>query len=696
VTVLLTRRWTVPFMRVAVALAILVPDYSRADPVRQTKGGFEDKFRQLEPEEWPTPNVYRTASGAPGERYWQQRADYRIAAELHEAGRSISGRAEITYTNNSPDDLPYLWLLLDQNRFKRGSVAERTRTVAPDEAGKVSEASRAARFQQWEGGFSGLKVTDATGSSLPFTINDTLMRIELPQPIASSGGRTSFVVEWSFPLIETGVVGGRSGYECFNGKGQDGNCLFLGGQWFPRMAAYSDYEGWHTQQFLGAGEFALEFGDYDVSLTVPDDHIVAATGELANADVVLTSNQRQRLASARLAREPMYIVSPAEAALAERGGASGSKTWRFRASNVRDFAFASSRKFIWDAMSVPQQDSANPQVLAMSFYPKEAEPLWSGYSTKSIAHAIKVYGDLAFPYPYPTAQAVNGPVDGMEYPMITFNDPRPRKDGTIGEVTAAGPKNSLVGINVHEIGHIWFSMIVNTDERQWSWLDEGLNSYVQYRAEKKWDPNFLSRLGGDAQSIVRQMGAAEQSPIMTHSDSQLNYFNTTYRKTATALNILRETVLGPEPFDRAFREYACRWRFKRPTPYDFFRSMEEGSGTDLDWFWRGWFYSTDHVDQALDGMVQVGTEGGANVYQFSFRNVGGLAMPILLKLHFEDGTTETVNIPAQIWRYDQKAVTWQYESVKPIVRAEIDPLLQTSDTNRANNAYGKYGRPRAK
>ncbi|MBT0669770.1 M1 family metallopeptidase [Novosphingobium profundi] len=578
-----------------------------ANPIEQTKGAFEDKFRQLEGEEWPTPTDYRNASGAPGYRYWQQKVDYDVTARLDEGKRSVSGLETITYRNNSPDSLPYLWLLLDQNNYKRDSLSELTRTVSGDTI-SLAEVRRAKRMQEWEGGFTIASVRDASGAALPFTVVDSLLRIDLAQAVAGNGGETQLTIEWSFPMVENKVVGGRSGYECFTAAGEDGNCIFEGAQWFPRLAVYSDYEGWHNKAFLGSGEFTLEFGDYRVALTVPSDHVVAATGVLQNPEAALTPAQRQRLEQARGATSPVYVVTPEEAAAAEGRKASGEKTWVFSAENVRDFGWASSRKFAWDAMGVKQDYADQPLVMAMSFYPKEARPLWDAYSTKSIAHTIDVYGHFAFPYPYPVAQSVNGPVGGMEYPMITFNGPRPIKDRKTGNLTyTERAKYGLIGVVIHEVGHDWFPMIVNSDERQWTWMDEGLNTFLQFQAEKLWDKDFPARRG-EPKDIAEYMLSQDQVPLMTQSDSVLQFGANGYGKPATALTILRETVLGRELFDRAFREYATRWRFKHPTPYDFFRTMEESSGVDLDWFWRGWFYSTDHVDISLDKVVKATLE----------------------------------------------------------------------------------------
>ena len=741
--------------------AVILPSLAHADAIRQTKGGYEDKFRQLEGEDWPTATDYRNAAGAPGHRYWQQKVDYDVKMRLDEPKREVTGSAVVDYQNDSPDSLPYLWLLLDQNDLKRGSIANLSETVSGDKI-SLGDIRRAKRMQEWEGGFSIKAVRDAQGKSIPFLVTDSVMRIELPQAVAANGGKASFSIEWSFPMMENKVVGGRSGYECFTQKGEDGNCIFEGAHWFPRLAVYSDYEGWHNKAFLGSGEFTLEFGDYNVALTVPADHVVAATGEIQNPDEVLTAAQKQRLTSARTAKEPVYVVTPEEAVAAEKTVAKGEKTWRFAAKNVRDFGWASSRKFAWDALGVKQDSTEVPLVMAMSFYPKEARPLWDAYSTKAIAHTIDVYSRFSFPYPYPTSQSVNGPVGGMEYPMVTFNGPRPIKDRKTGNLTyTERAKYGLIGVIIHEVGHNYFPMIVNSDERQWTWMDEGLNTFLQNQAEKLWDKDYPTRRG-EPKDITEYMLSQNQMPLMTQSDSVLQFGANGYGKPSIALVILRETIMGRELFDRAFREYSNRWRFKRPTPYDFFRTMEESSGFDLDWFWRGWFYSTDHVDISLDRIVRARIDSGDpdieaaerkrvrgiepksvtvsrndertvverdpktrdfytdtdefaataaekrkaktaneellpeeraaravkdNFYRFTFRNIGGLVMPVILKMDFADGTSETVRIPAEVWRYDPKQVTWQYVTAKTVARAELDPLWETADADRTNNVY---------
>jgi hypothetical protein len=571
---------------------------------------FDDKFRQLD-ELLPTPTTIRTASGAPGHAYWQQRADYQIRATLDEANRSISGAETITYHNNSPDTLTYLWVQLDQNIYKPNSDARTTATLPSREAWQGRSATDGVKFdairtvleaRTFPGGFNIKSVKDGNGRPLNFVINRTMMRIDLPQAL-KAGARTAFSIEWSYNITDMKVLGGRSGYEKFDDK----NDLFEIAQWFPRMAAYYDVYGWQHKQFLGAGEFTLEFGDYDVQLTVPADHVVASTGELQNPDAVLTPAQRDRLKQARTADKPVLIVTQAEAETKEKQRAAGTRTWHYKARNVRDFAFASSRKFIWDAQGFKKDATS---VLAMSYYPKEGNPLWGQYSTQSIIHTIDQYNKYSFDYPYPVAISVNGPVGGMEYPMISFNGPRPTKDKKTGELTySKRTKYGLISVIIHEVGHNYYPMIINSDERQWTWMDEGLNSFVQYLAEQAWEEHY-PQSRGEPRVIASYMKSQNQVPIMTNSESVLQFGNNAYAKPTAALIVLRETVLGRELFDFAFREYAQRWKFKRPTPSDFFRTMEDASGTDLDWFWRGWFYTTDAVDVSVDGISEytIGTK----------------------------------------------------------------------------------------
>ncbi|XYJ11387.1 M1 family metallopeptidase [Telluria sp. B2] len=565
---------------------------------------FDDKFRQLD-ELLPTPTSTRTASGAPGHAYWQQRADYKLRATLDEDKRAITGSGTVTYTNNSPDTLSYLWVQLDQNMFRGDSDNRNISTIPSRDAWQKGGAEGvkfdAMRFafesRRFEGGFNVKSVKAADGRPLHHVINKTMMRIDLPQPM-KPGSRFSFAMEWRFNIPEMKVLGRRMGFERFE---EDGNDIFEIAQWFPRMAAYYDAAGWQNKQYLGDGEFTLEFGDYDVEITVPSDHIVASTGVLQNPGAVLTDAQRERLAQAKKAKKPVIIVTQAEAEAAEKSRARTMKTWRFKADNVRDFAFASSRKFIWDAQAIK---SGATDVMAMSYYPKEGNPLWEKYSTPAIIHTIEQYSKYSFDYPYPTAISVNGPVGGMEYPMISFNGPRPTKDKKTGEITySKATKYGLISVIIHEVGHNYYPMIVNSDERQWTWMDEGLNSFLQFLAEQAWEEGYPAKRG-EPRNIVDYMRSKNQVPIMTNAESTLQRGANAYAKPATALNVLRETVLGRELFDFAFREYGRRWKFKRPTPADLFRTMEDASGTDLDWFWRGWFYTTDAVDVSVDGISE--------------------------------------------------------------------------------------------
>ncbi len=592
-------------------LAALLAVSSAAADIDQTKGEFQDKFRQLD-EVLPTANDYRTAGGEPGHEYWQQEVDYDIDVRLIEDSRRIEASERIRYTNRSPDTLRFLWLQLDQNRFRDDSLAERSSAFAdPSRRGPSVNAAQDGKPPQLsleelrrhqfmadnDLGYDISSVRDGRGD-LTYTIVGTNLRVDLRSPLRS-GQTTEFSVEFAFNMVDENAISARGGYEHFpDDEREGGNDIFLLAQWFPRLHAYTDYEGWTNKEFLGRGEFTLEFGDYSVDITVPDDHIVSSTGVLQNPSEVLTRTQRNRLAEARTADAPVFIVTADEALENEREGTSGSKTWRFEADNVRDFAWASSRKFIWDAQGYRQGGSVQPDVMAMSFYPKEGEPLWSKYSTASVIHTMKVYSRFSFDYPYPVSQSVNGPVGGMEYPMITFNGPRTVLQDDGERTYTLAEKRYLVGVIIHEVGHNYFPMIVNSDERQWTWMDEGLNSFLDAMAGWEWDPEIP--WNNQPRDIVDYMKSENQVPIMTQSDSVLQIGPNAYAKPAAALMILRETILGRELFDFAFREYSRRWMFKRPAPADFFRTMEEASGVDLDWFWRGWFYSTDHVDISLD------------------------------------------------------------------------------------------------
>ncbi len=583
----------------AMSMLVLTSDIGLGQVLVNRKHSAPDAFRQLD-EVLPTANSYRTASGAPGHEYWQQKVDYDIDVELHDDTQRITGAEVISYVNNSPDTLRYLWLQLDANRFRPNSAAKRHK-AAPSLSSRVEfkQLNSMLQAEKFPGGTKIVSVTDASNNrKLNHRIVGSNMRVDLPQPLVS-GEQVGFKVRWEYRIPDATVIRARGGFEHFE---KDGNNIYEIAQWFPRLCAYSDAAGWQHKEFLGKGEFALEFGDYVVRLTVPSDHIVASTGELQNPADVLSSDQRSRLKKARSAQEPVFIVTPEEALKNQQTRAVDKKTWVFKAQNVRDFAFASSRKFIWDAVG---HNSGGNQVMAMSYFPNEAEPLWSKYSTHAIVHTLDIYSKYTFHYPYPVAISVNGPVYGMEYPMICFNGPRPEDDGTYSKRT----KYALISVIIHEVGHNYFPMIVNTDERQWTWMDEGLNTFLQYLAEVEWEDKYPSRRG-DPAKITSYMRSTNQVPIMTNSESLLQFGPNGYSKPATALNILRETILGRDLFDFAFKEYARRWMFKRPYPADFFRSVEDASGIDLDWFWRGWFYSTDHVDIAVTNVRHYQIDNG--------------------------------------------------------------------------------------
>lgn len=548
----------------------------------------QSKFKQLY-QELATPNVYRTASGAPGHKYWQQQADYQMNIRLEDETQKVYGEETITYHNNSPDPLSYLWVQLDQNMRAKDSDTYKTRTNNIDD--RMSLRSLQNLEPSFDGGFKIDYVKNGNNRDLNYTVVKTMMRIDLPSPLAP-GEETIIKMKWWYNINDRMTMGGRSGYEYFE---KDENYLYTIAQFFPRMAVYSDNEGWQNKQFLGSGEFTLPFGDYDVKITVPSDHKVAATGVLQNPKEVLTKEENDRFEQAKKERTtPVIIVTEKEAIENEKEKSTSNSTWHFKAENVRDFAFASSRKFIWDAMGVDQEDGS--VVMAMSMYPKEGNPLWERYSTKVVAHTLKWYSHYTFAYPYPVAWSIHAARIGMEYPMICFNFGRPEEDGTYSERTKYG----MIGVIIHEVGHNYFPMIVNSDERQWTWMDEGLNSFLQYLTEQQFERDYPSRRG-PAKNIVPYMAGDKEgiSPIMTNSESILQFGNNAYGKPATALNILRETVMGRELFDYAFKEYSRRWMFKHPAPDDFFRTMEDASAVDLDWFWRGWFYTTDNVDIAL-------------------------------------------------------------------------------------------------
>jgi len=708
----------------------------------------ENKFRQMY-DLLATPNMYRTASGAPGPEYYQQQADYKIDVEIDDKNTKLYGNETITYHNNAKEPLNYLWVQMDQNQQARTSKTPLVSSNKTDPAISTQAFSRKYLEEKFDGGFKIEYVNDSKGSPMKYTVNETMMRIELDKPLVY-GQKISFSIKYWYNINNYIVDGGRSGYEHFK---TDGNNLYVIAQFFPRMAVYNDVEGWQNMQFWGSGEFALPFGNYEVSITVPADHILEATGTLQNRNEVFTAEQLKRYALAEKSFDkPVIVVTQAEAELAEKSFSDKKKTWKFKADNVRDFGISTSRKFIYDAMAVKLGDKT---VMAISLYPKEGNPLWEEYSTRVVAHTLKSYSSLTFDYPYPKAISINAQDQGMEYPMICWNFGRPETDGKYSDRVKFG----MIGVIIHEVGHNFFPMIVNSDERQWTWMDEGLNSFMDYKAKIEWDKNFpVTR--GPAKNIVPYMSGAQSGlePIMSNSESIRQFGNNAYGKPATALNILRETIMGHELFDYAFKTYANRWKFKHPTPEDFFRTMEDASAVDLDWFFRGWFYTTDYTDigikevkkyfvtndpskevkdflakkpqrrSGVDGpMVYMTSEGSEDFkpemnkafevkeiksldeyvqatfskdeqaklvnpkyfYQVTFNKPGGLVMPIIVEITYEDGSIENQTFPAQIWRMNDEEVSRTFATQKVISKIVVDPKLETADIDLSNNTWPK-------
>jgi hypothetical protein len=709
---------------------------------------YQGKFEQLD-ELFPTPNTYRTGSGAPGEKYWQQRADYVIDVEVNDETQVLTGKETITYYNNSPETLTYLWMQLDQNLMSENSIALKTKKgeVRDSLPALFVSGTLGVKTDDYKGGYTIRTLQDASGQALSYIINNTMMRVDLPAPL-KSGEQFIFSVEWSYREYDRQQYEERGGYEFFP---EDGNYVYSFAQFFPRMCVFDDYEGWQNKQFLGMGEFALTFGNYKVRITVPSDHIVAATGLLQNPKTVLTKQQQERFElSQKSSDKQIFIVTEAEARQKEKLRSKKKSTWEFSAENVRDFAFSHSRKFIWDAQAVKVGEK---NVLAQSFYPKEGNPLWGKESTKAIKNTLEVYSARTFDYPYPTAISVHVVNQGMEYPMISFNGERPDKNGKYSQRTLVG----LVAVIVHEVGHNYFPMIVNSDERQWSWMDEGLNTFLEKETIQARYPE-LNYTWGTPKSVVPFMKGdkSQMRPIMATADNirESERGMNAYGKPSAALTVLRETVMGPELFDKAFKEYSQRWMFKHPKPADFFRTMEDASGVDLDWFWRGWFYGTEHVDvdlaevkwfklksqtTALEGKTQKSKSGdltsskgnkndfsggpqeftvsntnlkeyplraqefrsvfddnevrktleGKNIYEITLRNTGGLVTPLIIEWTYKDGSKESETIPAEIWRTNEVEITKVFIKEKEVISIVIDPNAGLADVNLDNNVFPK-------
>ncbi len=676
----------------AAALAFLAVASADAQPWLKpdtTSRTNQSYFRAIP--DWPAANEYRDGQGNPGPKYWQQRVDYTIRTRLDTAQHRITGTARVTYHNNAPAELTYLWFQLDQNIEQPDSRAALSQpaiaqTQLPEQARRFLFPDRSVLGNT----ISRVQLVDARGrlTDARYLVNGTQMRVDLAAPLRT-GERVQLEVEWSHGIPEAGT-------QNFNGRGQrelvkDG-WLYEMAQWFPRAAVYDDVNGWNNDQFLGQGEFYLNFGNYDVQITVPRDHIVRATGTLTNPTEVLTTTQRQRLATAMRDTVPVFIVAADEVGNpAARPSGSGDLTWRFTAENVRDFAWASSRAFVWDAAGYTYPESGRT-VEMHSVYPRDAMPLWDKVSTRAIKQTLVTYGRMAFEYPYPQASNVHGPVFGMEYPMIAFCGARPSADGTYTPAL----EYALVAVTIHEVGHNWFPMIVASDERKWTWMDEGLNSFLEHYASLEWDPQWpAARLRGFATNITPYMRTTDQVPIMTESDYIHTGFGPNgYAKPAAGLVMLRERILGPERFDLAFREYSTKWAFKHPQPADFFRTLASGAGDNLNYFWRGWFYSTYANDQALakvetqDALPLTGDPSRGRYYhRITIDNAGGLVLPIEFSLEFADGSRERVRLPAETWRKNERQFVYGHFSDKPLAKVVLDPDAAYADVNRENNTW---------
>lgn len=735
------------FSILALAIPLMTMGQDTKNSGKREPGHYDtNKFSQMYTQ-MATPNMFRTASGAPGPAYYQQQADYKIKVELDDKNTRLSGEETITYYNNSPDPLDYLWVQLDQNEKKPDSKSPLVENQRMDGAMTPDGFTKKFMQQPFQGGYNIEFVKDAKGNPMKYTINQTMMRIDLDKTL-KKGEKISFSIKWWYNINNYRVDGGRSGYEHFD---KDGNNLYVIAQFYPRMAVYNDVEGWQNMQFWGEGEFALPFGNFEVSITVPADHVMEATGELQNRKEVFTTEQLKRYQQAESSYDnPVIVVTQAEAEQRSKTVSDQKKTWKFKATNVRDFAFSTSRKFIYDAMAVK---IGGKNVMAISLYPPEANPLWEQYSTRVVAHTLKSYSSYTFDYPYPKAVSISAEDQGMEYPMICWNYGRPDEKGFVSDRLKYG----MMGVIIHEVGHNFFPMIVNSDERQWTWMDEGLNTFLEYLTEQSWDKNFPSSRG-PAAKIVPYMSGDQRflEPIMSNSETIHQFGANAYAKPATGLNILRETIMGHELFDHAFRTYANRWKFKHPTPEDFFRTMEDASAVDLDWFWKGWFYSTDYVDIGIKNVKQFYVseeptkemkdfaakrgrflkDNGPFVYLVSdssedfkpgmkkpfviqdvkllndyvetlspedrkslktpkyfyeveFEKPGGMMMPILVDLEFEDGTIENHVFPVQIWRKGNEVVKRVFATEKPVKKIQLDPKLQTADIDVTNNVWPK-------
>ncbi len=714
-------------MKKSVCIIMVLATHLMVGQQQTWNGKFEQLGQML-----PTPNQFRASDGAPGPAYWQQKADYSIKVSLDDSNQKVSGSQIVTYYNNSPQTLKYLWLQLDQNvrRDDSDKTWAKSTYLNPNQPTNTKFLTYTLNLWTTDGGMHITSLQDENGKNLEFTVNKTMMRIDLEEPL-KPGESFLFSSTWWYNINDRNEDYGRGGYEYFP---EDGNYVYTIAQFYPRLCVYDDYEGWQNKQFLGRGEFALTFGDYEVEIEVPSDHLVAATGELQNPKDVLTKSQLKNLNKAKKSfDDPIIIASQQEAEEREQKKSSKTTKWRYSAKNVRDFAFASSRKFIWDAQAV---QIGKKESLAMSFYPKEGNPLWEKESTKAVVNTLKTYSKYTIDYPYPVANSVHAADIGMEYPMICFNFGRPNPDGSYDDRI----KYRMIGVIIHEVGHNFFPMIVNSDERQWAWMDEGLNSFLQFRTEQERYVDFPSERGPATSIIPYMEGNVEgMRPMMTNSEQILQLGNNAYGKPAAALSILRETIMKPELFDYSFKTYSERWAFKHPKPADFFRTMEDASGIDLDWFWRGWFYTNEYVDISINGASRFNIGQGKphdtedpvekfneaayfdvfnteerfygefrgryndqefldkyknkEFYELEFTNLGGLVMPLILEFEFEDNTKERIEIPAEIWRTNENKATKVFIFDKKLKSIQLDPELETADVDSSNNIFPRVDKP---
>lgn len=685
------------------------------------------------------PSATRGADGRPTSTYWQQHIAYDIDATLDVERRVINAQAELRYTNNAPQALDAIWFEISPEATTKDAIAHRSATINVDSA-SVRDLRGLREQEERGGGLVVSSVADSEDRPLAFEARGTQLRVALPRPLAS-GQTVRIKLAWRVALVDLDRKGGRTGYMLLS----SGDPIFHIAQWYPQPVAFTDYGGWRNVPFVDHGEFAPELGDYNVSLTLPAGQLVAATGVLTNEADVLTGVERTRLARLRQGKVT-EIVTAAEAATKRRS--SETRTWRFAARNVRDFALAASLRYRWDATL-----AGTSAVRAMTFYPSEASALWRPLALPAIGHALDVYGRMTFDYPYPVVQAAFGPNDGMEHTMLAFSRYPP--DGPNGTYSRER-KRDFLWVLTHEVGHNWFPLIVNSDERAWTWMDEGLTSYLETLATLEWSgdyttrPNLPAMLGAEREATGRQ-------PPMTPANAVVDLFPTQYHRPAAALQVLRELVLGRETFDRAFRAYARAWMFKRPTPGDFFRTINQESGADLDWFWRAWFFSTDHVDLSLERVAALrlvavpadaipapadatppanltvlrnAAEGrrlmveqvprladaydripertlagatpsahavvdvqrtldalgqGGVFYELDIRNRGGVVSPVPIRIDYRDGTSERYVVPVELWFGDTKRAQHILWRAKSIRSVTLDPDAATGDVDRGNN-----------